>query len=239
MLRFSRNDGNTSTMIRAIAIDDEPKAIQVIQHHVSKIENLELVSHFYNAKDALDFLKQNPVDLIFVDINMPQMSGLDMIEQLVLKPHIIFTTAYTEFAIDSYNFNAVDYLLKPFEFDRFQMAIQKIEQRMVSQKQTNTFFFIKDGFKNIKIEFDDILFVKGSGNYLDITTKEKVYSPRMTFQEIIEKLPISEFIRVHQSYLLNITNIDKIANNQVFMDSYKIPISSRYKELFFKRLDLE
>ncbi|MEP5339142.1 MAG: LytTR family DNA-binding domain-containing protein [Algibacter sp.] len=225
-------------MIRAIAIDDEPKAIQVIQHHVSKIDTLELVSHFYNAKDALDFLKQNPVDLIFVDINMPQMSGLDMLEKLIIKPHLIFTTAYTEFAIDSYNFNAVDYLLKPFEFNRFQVAIEKVEQRMASQKQTNTFFFIKDGFKNIKIEFDTILFIKGSGNYLDITTKENVFSSRMTFQDIIEKLPISEFVRVHQSYLLNITNIDKIENNQVCMGSYKIPVSSRYKELFFKRLDL-
>jgi DNA-binding LytR/AlgR family response regulator len=225
-------------MIIAIAIDDEPKAIQVIEHHVSKIDDLELVSHFYNAKDALGYLKQNPVDLIFVDINMPQMSGLEMLEQLVLKPHIIFTTAYAEFAIDSYNFNAVDYLLKPVEFDRFQVAIQKVEQRMASQKPTNTFFFIKDGFKNIKIEFDDILFVKGSGNYLDITTKEKVFSTRMTFQEIIEKLPVSEFMRVHQSYILNIANIDKIENNQVYMGSYKIPISSRYKELFFKCLDL-
>ncbi|MEP1487921.1 MAG: LytTR family DNA-binding domain-containing protein [Algibacter sp.] len=225
-------------MIRAIAIDDEPKAIQVIQHHVSKIDTLELVSHFYNAKDALDFLKQNPVDLIFVDINMPQMSGLDMLEKLIIKPHLIFTTAYTEFAIDSYNFNAVDYLLKPFEFNRFQVAIEKVEQRMASQKQTNTFFFIKDGFKNIKIEFDTILFIKGSGNYLDITTKENVFSSRMTFQDIIEKLPISEFVRVHQSYLLNITNIDKIENNQVCMGFYKIPVSSRYKELFFKRLDL-
>jgi len=225
-------------MIIAIAIDDEPKAIQVIEHHVSKIDDLELVSHFYNAKDALGYLKQNPVDLIFVDINMPQMSGLEMLEQLVLKPHIIFTTAYAEFAIDSYNFNAVDYLLKPVEFDRFQVAIQKVEQRMASQKPTNTFFFIKDGFKNIKIEFDDILFVKGSGNYLDITTKEKVFSTRMTFQEIIEKLPVSKFMRVHQSYILNIANIDKIENNQVYMGSYKIPISSRYKELFFKCLDL-
>jgi DNA-binding LytR/AlgR family response regulator len=225
-------------MIKAIAIDDEPKAIQVIKHHVTNVDNLELVSHFYNATDALRFLKQNPVDLIFIDINMPEMSGLEMLEKLVLKPHIIFTTAYTEFAIDSYNFNAVDYLLKPFEFDRFQVAIQKVEQRISSQKQNNTFFFIKDGFKNIKIKFEDILFIKGSGNYLDITTKEGVFSPRMTFQEVIEKLPVSDFVRVHQSYILNIINIDKIENNQVCMNSYKIPISSRYKEFFFKQLNL-
>ncbi|MDO5969285.1 response regulator transcription factor [Flavivirga aquimarina] len=226
-------------MIKTVAIDDEPKAIHVIQHHISKIDNLELVSYFYNAKDALQFLKQNPVDLIFIDVNMPQMSGLEMLEKLQLKPYIIFTTAYTEFAIDSYDFNAIDYLLKPFEFDRFQVAIQKVQQRISSQKQMNTFFFIKDGFKNIKIEFENILFIKGSGNYLDITTREKVFSPRMTFQEIIAKLPTSEFVRIHQSYLLNINNINKIENNHVYIDSYKLPIGNRYKELLFSRLNLE
>ena len=225
-------------MITAIAIDDEPKAIQIIQHHISKIESVSLMAHFYNAKDALAFLKQNPVDLIFLDINMPNMSGLELLGELQLRPQVIFTTAYAEYAIDSYNYNAVDYLLKPFEFDRFQMAIHKAEERLASLKQQNQFFFIKDGFKNIKIEFDDILFVKGSGNYLDITTKEKMVSPRMTFVELVEKVPASQFVRVHQSYLVNIAHIDKIENNQVCIGSHQIPISSRYKELFFKRLDL-
>lgn len=225
-------------MIRAIAIDDEPKAIQVIQHHASKMDDLELVSVFYNSNDALAFLKQNPVDLIFLDINIPHMSGLELLENLNLKPNVIFTTAYTEFAIESYNYNAIDYLLKPFEFDRFHVAINKAEQRIASQKKLDTFFFIKDGFKNIKLEYNSILFIKGSGNYLDITTIEKVYSPRMTFKEIIKKLPTSEFIRVHQSYLINISNIDKIENNHIYINSYKIPISNHYKDAFYKRLDL-
>lgn len=225
-------------MIRAIAIDDEPKAIQVTEHHISKIDNLDLVSTFYNSKDALAFLRKNPIDLIFLDINMPHMSGLEMLKELQLKPNIIFTTAYTEFAIESYEYNAVDYLLKPFEFDRFQIAIHKAEQRINSKKERNTFFFVKDGFKNIKIKYDDILLIKGSGNYLDITTKEKVFSARMTFIEIVEKLPSSIFIRVHQSYLVNILHIDKIENNQVCIETNKIPISRNYKEPFFKRLNL-
>ncbi|HBK72144.1 MAG TPA: DNA-binding response regulator [Flavobacteriaceae bacterium] len=224
-------------MIRAIAIDDEPKAIQVIEHHASRIIDLDLISSFHNSEDALFFLKQNPVDLIFLDINMPHLSGLELLEKLQLKPHVIFTTAYTEFAIESYNYSAIDYLLKPFEFDRFQIAVNKVEQRINSKKQLHTFFFIKDGFKNIRIEYDAILFIKGSGNYLDITTKNRVFSPRMTFVEIIKKLPSSQFIRVHQSYLVNIANIDKIENNQVCMESNKIPISNNYKELFFKRLN--
>lgn len=226
-------------MITAIAVDDEPKALQVIQHHTSKIEAVELIAHFYNAQEAIDFLRKNPVDLIFLDINMPHVSGLEMLDTLQLKPEVIFTTAYTEFATESYNYNAIDYLLKPFEFDRFLVAILKVEARINSLKKQTDFFFIKDGFKTIKIKFESILFVKGSGNYLDITTHEKVFSPRMTFPELVDKLPTTQFVRIHQSYLVNIANIDKIENNQVYMESYKIPISTSYKELFYTRLKLE
>lgn len=226
-------------MIIAIAIDDEPKAIEIIKHHSSKIDNLNLIAHFSNPKNAIAFLKENPVDLMFLDINMPFMSGIEMLKELTLPPPVIFTTAYSEYAIESYTFNAIDYLLKPFEFDRFQLAINKFENRIVHQKQKDSFFFIKDGFKSIKIDFDDILFVKGSGNYLDISTNKKVFCPRMTFAEIIRKLPSYEFIRVHQSYLVNVSNIDKIENNHIFIGLHKIPISSRYKNQFLKRLNFE
>jgi len=224
-------------MITAIAIDDEPKAIQVIEHHVSKCETITLLGYFYNANEALQFLKQNPVDLIFLDINMPNKSGIEMLQELKLQPFVIFTTAYAEFAIDSYGYNTVDYLLKPFEFDQFQIAVNKVEER-IAQKKQDTFFFIKDGFKNIKIEFESVLFVRGSGNYLDIITVDGAYAPRMTFVDIVEKLNASLFIRVHQSYLVNIASIDKIENNHIHIDTHKIPISSRYKEMLFKRLDL-
>ncbi len=226
-------------MITTIAIDDEPNAIEVVEYHASKIENIDLIACFHNPKEAITFLKQNPVDLILLDINMPNMSGLELLEELKLTPMVIFTTAYTEFAIESYSYNAIDYLLKPFEFDRFQIAIHKVEARMEEKQHKNTFFFIKDGFKSIKIQFDEILYVKGSGNYLDITTKEKVYSPRMTFVALIDKVSSLDFVRVHQSYLININNIDKVENNHVHIHSHKIPISNRYKELFFKKINLE
>ncbi|MEC3908227.1 response regulator transcription factor [Tamlana sp. 2201CG12-4] len=219
-------------MIRAVAIDDEPKAIKVIEHHLLKIKNIDLIAHFNNAENALIFLKQNPIDLIFLDINMPNKSGLEMLKELKLKPHVIFTTAYAEFALESYNHDAIDYLLKPFEFERFLIAIQKVKRRINSQNNLNTYFFLKDGFKNFKIEYDSILFIKGSGNYLDVVTKEKIYSSRMTFLEIIEKLPSTQFIRIHQSYIINIKNTSKIENNQVSIESYKIPISGNYKDLF-------
>jgi DNA-binding LytR/AlgR family response regulator len=224
-------------MITAIAIDDEPKAIQVIEHHASKMEHLQLLAHFYNADDALHFLKQNPIDLVFLDINMPNKSGMELLNELQYQPLIIFTTAYSEYALDSYSYNAVDYLLKPFEFDRFQLAIQKVEERLEHTKHNKPYFFIKDGFKTIKIEFKDILFIKGSGNYLDITTTNKVYSPRMTFGEIVSKLPPSQFIRVHQSYIINIACIDKIENNHIISALYKVPISNTYKASFLAQLN--
>ena len=226
-------------MITALAIDDEPKAIEVIQHHLSKINGIELLGYFYNAKEALTFLKQNPVDLIFLDINMPHLSGLEMLGGLQRKPHVIFTTAYADYAVDSYNYNAVDYLLKPFDFERFQIAIDKVEKRLKESREQKHFFFIKDGLKNIKIEFEEILFVKGSGNYLDIFNNGKCYSPRMTFSEIVEKLPAAQFIRIHQSYIVNIVHIQKIENNHVYIATHKLPISNRYKDMLFNKLDLK
>jgi DNA-binding LytR/AlgR family response regulator len=225
-------------MINAIAIDDEPKAISVIAAHISKIEGIKLVHQLYDPKKALVFLRENPVDLIFLDINMPHLSGLEMLQKLQLKPMLIFTTAYTEFALESYEHHAVDYLLKPFEFERFKMAIDKAKAQFKTQNQEQTFFFIKDGFATLRIQFNDILFIKGSGNYLDIVTKTKTYSPRMTFSGILDKLPSNLFIRVHQSYLVNVERIDKIEDNHIYLGSNQIPISHKFKEQFLKRLNL-
>lgn len=225
-------------MITAVAIDDEPSAIEIIQHHVARLKQIELIAHFHHAKKAIEYLKRNPVDLIFLDINMPEISGLELLSHLQVKPEVIFTTAYSEFALESYAHNAVDYLLKPFEFDRFQLAVNKAQQKISSKQSAYSFFFIKDGFKNLKISLDSILFVQSAGNYLDIHTTSKMYSPRMTFAELIQKLPASHFMRVHQSYLIHINAVDKIESNHIYIGDHKIPISSRYKEDVFRRFDL-
>ena len=225
-------------MITAIAIDDEPSAIDVIQHHTARIDQINLVDHFHNPADAIDYLKKNPVDLIFLDINMPEISGLELLDSLQVKPEVIFTTAYTEFAVESYNHNAIDYLLKPFEFDRFQHAVNKAIEKISSRQTSQSFFFIKDGFKNVKIDFESILFVKSAGNYLDIHTASKIHSPRMTFTELIQKLPATYFVRVHQSYLIHINVVDKIENNHIHIQDHKIPISSSYKEGLQRRFNL-
>lgn len=225
-------------MITAIAIDDEPKALEVIQHHVSKYDCITLLACLSRAEDGWEFLKQNPVDVVFLDINMPHLSGFQLLEKLQRMPLVIFTTAYADYAAESYNYNAVDYLLKPFDFERFQVAVDKTKKRLEEFRQQKHFIFVKDGIKNIKIEFENIFFVKGSGNYLDILTDKKCYSPRMTFSELIEKLPSTQFVRIHQSYLVNIDQIQKIENNHVYLGEHKIPISNRYKHHLFSMLDL-
>lgn len=225
-------------MIFAIAIDDEPKALKVIESHVSKLKNLELMAEFTDPLKAISFLRDNPVDLVFLDINMPRMSGMELLAELKVRPQLIFTTAYSEYALDSYSYNAVDYLLKPFEFDRFKIAVDKAQERINSWEDPHTSFFIKDGFKSVRILLDDILLIRGSGNYLDIVTKVKTYSPRMTFSDISGIVPASRFIRVHQSYMVNINTIDKVENNHVFIEGHQVPISNTYKESFFNRLNV-
>jgi DNA-binding LytR/AlgR family response regulator len=225
-------------MIHAIAIDDEPKAINVMKHHINKIENIKLIDCFYNAKDAIAFLKQNPIDVVFLDINMPHKSGLEMLNDLKYKPEIVFTTAYSEYAVESYEYNAIDYLLKPFDLERFLIAVEKIEKRIEEKASRKKTIFVKDGLKTVKIELSDILYVKGSGNYLDVVTFDKVYCPRMTFNEILQKLPSSYFLRVHQSYVVNIETIEKLEHNHIYYGDLKVPIGVKYKEVLMKRINV-
>ena len=226
-------------MIISIAVDDEPKALDVIKIHASKVPELALIQTFTNPGNALAFLKNEFVDLIFLDINMPGISGLQFVQRLQIKPHIVFTTAYSEYAIDSYNFEAVDYLLKPIEFDRFYKSVNKVKKLMQlnSLQQDNTFskyFFVKDGYKQMKVCTEEILYIQSEGNYLNIVTKNERVVARMTFQQLLEKLPPLQFYRVHNSYVVNFKHILKIEDNQIFIQDEKIPIGIKYKEILFK-----
>jgi DNA-binding LytR/AlgR family response regulator len=230
-------------MIVCIAVDDEPKALEVLSIHASKAPEIELAKTFTNPLEALAWLKDNFVDVIFLDINMPGISGLQFIEKLQIKPYIIFTTAYSEYAIESYDFEAVDYLLKPIEFDRFYKAVNKVKRQIqlnsIQQDSLlSKFIFVKDGYKQIKISIDDILFVQSEGNYLNIVTvKEKVLA-RMTFPYLLEKLPRNLFFRIHNSYVINVSHIQKIEDNQIFIRDVKIPMGIKYKERFLSFLNL-
>jgi len=222
-------------MINCIAVDDEPKALDIIKIHASKSPDINLIDSFTHPEKALAFLKDNYVDLVFLDINMPHISGLDFIEKLQFKPNIIFTTAYSEYALDSYEFEAVDYLLKPIEFDRFNKAIQKakrlIQLNTLHQDSfLKTFIFVKDGYRQVKIVIDDILFIQSEGNYLNIETINNKVVTRMTFQQLMEKLPRDIFIRIHNSYIVNLVHTNKIEDNHIFIQEAKIPIGIKYKE---------
>jgi len=230
-------------MILCIAVDDEPKALDVLSIHSAKAPEIDLVKTFTNPKDALAFLKDNFVDLIFLDINMPGISGLQFVEKLQSKPYIIFTTAYSEYAIDSYNFEAVDYLLKPIEFDRFYKAINKVKKQiqlnsLQQDSLLSKYIFVKDGYKQIKISIEDILYVQSEGNYLNIVSNNEKVLVRMTFQSLMEKLPANLFFRVHLSYVVNFSHIQKIEDNHIFIQDTKIPMGIKYKEKLLNFLNL-
>jgi len=230
-------------MILCIAVDDEPKALDVLSIHAAKAPEIDLVRTFTNPKDALAFLKDNFVDLIFLDINMPGISGLQFVEKLQSKPYIIFTTAYSEYAIDSYNFEAVDYLLKPIEFDRFYKAINKVKKQiqlnsLQQDSLLSKFIFVKDGYKQIKICIEDILYIQSEGNYLNIVSNNEKVLVRMTFQSLMEKLPANLFFRVHLSYVVNFSHIQKIEDNHIFIQDTKIPMGIKYREKLLNFLNL-
>jgi len=229
-------------MISCIAVDDEPKALEVISIHASKIPAIQLVGSYVKPQDALNYLKSNFVDLILLDINMPGISGLEFIGKLQTKPHIIFTTAYSEYALDGYDYEVVDYLLKPIELDRFYKAIQKVEKliqlnTVQSDSLLSKYIFIKDGYKQVKLKIDDILFIQSEGNYLSIFTSIGKTMARMTFQQILEKLPKNTFFRSHNSYVVNLCHIDKIEDNHIFINENKFPIGERYKEELMKYIN--
>ena len=231
-------------MIRSIAIDDEPFALDVISIHAAKVPELELVSTFTDPAKALEYLKNNRVDLVFLDINMPGMSGMELVKKLHTPPRIIFTTAYSEYALDSYDYDAVDYLLKPIEFDRFHRAIQRYLKQAVNgngrgQPAPQTHLFVKDGYRQVRLIINDIRYVQSEGNYLNIVTGTGRTVARMTMTQMEALLPAGLFARVHNSWLAGISHIDRIENNHVYCGDASIPIGEKYREEFYRRIGTE
>ncbi len=210
-------------MIRAIAIDDEPIALKIVEEHASKIPFLKVEHYFTDAFAALDFLENNKVDLVFLDINMPDISGLDFLKASQSKFQTVFTTAYPEYAVQSYEFDAADYLLKPFEFGRFLKAVMKVKERLHQVKED--YFFVKSGYEYVRINFEDLLFVKGEGNYLKLVETHRNSMTRMIFQELMKLLP-EQFINVHRSYVINRTKVTKLEKHQVAIGEHLVPINA-------------
>lgn len=216
--------------MKAIAIDDEPVALDVIRSHAAKVPFLELQETFTDAFKALDYLQREPVDLLFLDIKMPDISGIDFLQSLSKKPLVIFTTAYTEHAVTSFELDAVDYLLKPFSLARFLKGCNKAQELFKSRNHTETpdHIFVKTGFEQIRVLFNDILFIEASGNYVSFVLENTRLLSRATISETLEYLPADRFIRVHRSFVVNITQIDKLERHQVTLKGNRIPVSEAF-----------
>src|SRR5215213_7907430 len=225
-----------------LIVDDEPLAVNLLDPHVAQVPFLSLSGKCYNAMEALDFLHQHEIDLVFLDINMPRLSGLEMAGSLASQL-VIFTTAYSQHAVESYEKNAVDYLLKPITFDRFVRAVNKAynlyrkgnETAAIVQK-TEPVFYIKSGKTIVKINMDAVLFIEGLKDYVTIYTADNKHVVYKRMKELEDTLPVN-FSRVHNSFIVNRDHIDKIEQHQVFINNQSIPISDKYREGFLKEVN--
>jgi two-component system LytT family response regulator len=220
-------------MIKAIAIDDEPLALEVIRSHAGKVPFLELTACFMDAFKAIEHLAKEPVDLLFLDIKMPDISGLELIESLQQKPMVIFTTAYAEHAVQSYELNATDYLLKPFAFTRFLKACHKaneLHQTKQNHKQVlEDSIFIKSGYEQVKISYANILYLESGGNYMSfILVDGRTVLSRLTMADALALLPSALFVRVHRSYIVNKLKIDRAERHQLHIAQQTIPIGGAF-----------
>lgn len=221
--------------IKCLIIDDEPSSQNVLQQFASKLDFLQLEGVCNSALEAMGFLKTNPVDLLFLDINMPYLSGLSFYKSLQNPPLVIFTTAYSEYALDGFDVNATDYLLKPFSFERFFKAVTKARD-VLSDKTEQEHIIIKADKKLHQVKFIDILFVEALGDYIKIHLKNKTLVTYKTLSKIKSELPESSFLQVHKSYVINKNCIDYIEGNQVLIQTHKIPLGQKFKTDFLIRL---
>lgn len=233
-------------MIKCIAIDDEPLALKQIESYISKTPNLQLEQSFNNAIQVIEYLQHNAIDLMFVDINMPDLSGMDFVKSLKNAPSVIFTTAYSEYAIEGFKVNAVDYLLKPISYTDFIQASEKAKQLHELQNnaveeisQNQEFLFIKSEYKIVKIKFDDIKYIESMREYVRIhLTNSKPIMTLSSMKKIEQTMPTQQFMRVHRSFLVNLSHITTIDRNRIVFDgSVYIPVSENYQAPFKKFIE--
>jgi len=223
-------------MITAVAIDDEPLALDVIKAFCERAAIVSLVRIFTDTKEALKFLQKNPVDLLFLDIRMPAMTGIEFYKQLPNDTMAIFTTAYSEYAVEGFNLNAIDYLLKPFEYERFKKAVDKANEYhaalSVKDSVSQQYLYIRADYSIMKIAFTDILYIEGLDNYLKIhLNDQKPIVARMSMKAMTEKLPENEFVRVHRSYIIPFSKVTAVRNKIIHLGDIEVPVGSNYVEV--------
>ena len=233
-------------MIRCLAIDDEPLALQQLTAYIKKIPFLELVDSCQSAHDALTVMNQEVIDAIFVDINMPDLNGMDFVKSLTVPPLVVFTTAYSEYAVEGFKVDAVDYLLKPFGLTDFQRAANKVKARydqqntaVIAQDEEDT-LFLKTDYKVIRIDVKDIRYVQSMSEYLKIFLegRAKPVIVLLSMKKMEERLPENQFMRIHRGYIINLKKIQEVNKNRVIMDEETfLPIGDNYKEAFNSYLE--
>lgn len=223
-------------MLRCLAIDDEPLALELLEDNISQVPFLQLAGKCNNALEAIQFLKENSVDLIFLDIQMPGLTGLQFIQSLTQKPMIILVTAYEKFALDGFNLDVVDYLVKPVALDRFIRGCNKAWELYQLKNKTvgniPEYFFVNVEYSLQKVEFADILWIEGLKDYVKINLKNssKPIVTRMSMKALEDQLPSSKFLRIHKSYILAIAAITSIRKNSVFVGNTEFPVGDNYKD---------
>ncbi len=242
--------------MKCIIIDDEPLALGIIKSYCEDMGSLEIVGSFTNALEAISLLGDTQIDLVFLDIEMPQINGIDFIKTLDRRPLFIFTTAYSQYALEGFEINAVDYLVKPIPFPRFVKAVnrakeiyelkknntkssQQLKHETANPKGNDQFTFVKSDYGTVKIKLKDIKYIQGLKDYLKIhIVEEKPVLTLMTFKDIQSKLPDDQFLRVHRSYIVNIRSVSSIQKSKVIIDNFRIPIGDSYKTEFLKKIGL-
>jgi len=222
-------------MIKCIAIDDEPLALQVIQEYCSKISFLSLEKVFTNTDEARDYLQKNSIDILFLDIQMPDINGLQFYKSLPEKPIVVFTTAYKDYAVEGFSVDAIDYLLKPFEYDRFLKACYKAKEYLeflsTQELQLNS-IFVKVNYEIMKINLKDIELIEALDDYIKIYIKPAPVLTLMTLKGIAEKLPNRDFLRIHRSFIIPVHKIEKFSKTKVVIAGKEIPIGSSYSNVY-------
>ena len=232
-------------MINCIVIDDEALAIDLLEDYISRVPFLALVGKFTRATDSMELIRNGNVDLIFLDIHMPDITGIQFLKALGAEPMIIFSTAYPNYALEGFNLKILDYLLKPFHFDRFVQAVSKAQElhslksKPIVPGNDNDYIFVNSEHTLVRINFIDIIYIEGLKDYIKIytTIKPKPIITRLSLKFLEEKLPSLNFIRIHKSFIVSIKKIDWVHNNSIRIGEKIIPIGEIQKEKFYKRIE--
>lgn len=236
--------------INCVAIDDEPLALDIISQYCEKVSYLRLLKTFTNPVASIDYLKSNKIDLLFLDIQMEQLTGIQLLNVIKSQPLVIFTTAYDSFAVLGYELDVVDYLLKPISFERFLKATSKAYEKLytengvasettviVNDNIKHDYFFIKTDAKMQKVNFNDLLYIEGQGDYLRVFTENEKYMTIMNFKQLEEILPYEHFVRVHKSFMVALSKIEFVERNRIKIKDQLIPIGDSYRTQFFKAIE--